>query len=108
MNKEQFITMAADKLDPQAIMELQSKLPEGENDRYLFALQGLKNPTTALILSVLTGLIGVDRFYIGDTGLGIGKLLTVGGCGIWALIDLFLISNATKKKNYEKLMMTLR
>ena len=33
----------------------------------------------------------MDRFYLGYTGLGIAKLLTFGGCGIWALIDFILI-----------------
>lgn len=37
------------------------------------------------------GSIGVDRFYLGYTGLGIAKLLTFGGCGIWSLIDLILV-----------------
>jgi TM2 domain-containing membrane protein YozV len=34
------------------------------------------------------GALGIDRFYRGQVGLGILKLLTMGGCGIWALIDL--------------------
>ena len=50
------------------------------------------------------GVSGVDRLYIGDIGLGIGKLITAGGCGIWALIDLFLIMGAAKEKNYQKFM----
>ncbi len=62
-----------------------------------------KNPTTALILSIFLGVYGVDRFFIGDTGMGVGKLLTCGGLGFWAIIDWFLISNATKEKNYAKL-----
>ena len=62
------------------------------------------NPILAIVLSVLVGEFGVDRFIIGDIGLGIGKLLTGGGCGIWWLIDLFLIMDATKKKNLEKFM----
>lgn len=62
-----------------------------------------KNPTTALILSIFLGAYGIDRFYIGDTGLGVGKLLTCGGIGFWAIIDWFLINKATKEKNYAKL-----
>lgn len=62
-----------------------------------------KSPTTALILSIFLGSWGVDRFYIGDTGLGVGKLLTCGGVGIWAIIDWFLITNATREKNFAKL-----
>lgn len=41
---------------------------------------------------------------IGDTGLGIGKLLTGGGCGIWSLIDWFLIMDDTRNKNYQIMM----
>lgn len=47
---------------------------------------------TALLLSLLLGGLGVDRFYLGYTGLGIAKLLTFGGCGIWSLIDLIMIA----------------
>ena len=50
-----------------------------------------KEWTTTLIISVLLGGLGIDRFYLGYTGLGIAKLLTCGGCGVWAIIDLILI-----------------
>ena len=58
-----------------------------------------KNPTTALILSVLLGGWGIDRFYIGDLGLGFSKLFTLGGLLIWAIIDWFLIMKATRNRN---------
>jgi TM2 domain-containing membrane protein YozV len=54
-----------------------------------------KSYTTALILSILLGELGIDRFYMGYIGLGILKLLTAGGFGIWWLIDVILI--ATKQ-----------
>ena len=63
-----------------------------------------KDPTTALILSLLIGPYGIDRFYIGDTGIGVAKLLTCGGLWIWAIIDWFLIMDATRQKNLERLM----
>ena len=49
----------------------------------------------ALILSIFFGNFGVDRFYLGYVGLGLLKMLTFGGCGIWWLIDIILI--ATRK-----------
>jgi TM2 domain-containing membrane protein YozV len=62
-----------------------------------------KDPTVSLIVSILAGSLGIDRFIIGDTGLGIGKLLTCGGLGIWAIIDWFLIMPATREKNMQKI-----
>ncbi len=66
-----------------------------------------KDPTTSLIVSILAGQLGIDRFMIGDTGLGIGKLLTCGGFGIWAIIDWFMIQKATREKNMQKIQQFL-
>lgn len=62
-----------------------------------------KSPTVALVLSIFLGGYGIDRFYIGHIGLGVGKLLTCGGIGVWALIDWFLILGATRNENLKKL-----
>ena len=51
-----------------------------------------KDWLTATLLSVFVGWLGVDRFYIGQTTLGILKLITLGGCGIWYLIDIILFA----------------
>ena len=49
------------------------------------------------------GLLEFDRFLLGQIGLGVGKLLTCGGCGIWSIVDLFLIMDATRQSNAQKL-----
>ncbi|MFA5375940.1 MAG: TM2 domain-containing protein [Dehalococcoidia bacterium] len=61
-----------------------------------------KDRTLALILSIFLGELGIDRFYVGDIGLGFGKLLTLGGLGVWWLIDLFLIMGRVDSINREK------
>lgn len=66
-----------------------------------------KDPTTCLIISILGGSLGIDRFYLGDTGLGVAKLITCGGLGIWTIIDLFLIMGAAREKNISKLQQVL-
>lgn len=58
-----------------------------------------KKPAIALILSLFFGAFGIDRFYVGHTGLGVAKLLTLGGLGFWALVDLFLIMGAARQQN---------
>lgn len=66
-----------------------------------------KDPTICLIVSLIGGSLGIDRFFIGDMGLGIGKLITCGGFGIWAIVDWFLIMGAARDKNMQKLQTLL-
>ncbi len=53
----------------------------------------MKSKTTALILSILVGGLGVDRFYLGYTGMGVLKLLTGGCFGILYIIDIINIAS---------------
>jgi len=59
------------------------------------------NWTLTLIMSIIFGQLGVDRFIMGHIGLGILKLLTAGGCGIWWLVDVILIATKSDFKDIE-------
>lgn len=67
----------------------------------------MKDPIISLILSIVVGYLGIDRFYVGDIGLGVIKLITCGGLYIWWLIDIFLIMGKTRMRNYERLTQVL-
>lgn len=84
---------------------LREKLSSMDESKWnLISTIGFKDPTTSLILSIFLGSLGIDRFYVGDIGIGVGKLITCGGVGIWTIIDWFLIQKATRQKNMEHMM----
>lgn len=70
-------------------------------------LMQMKDPIISLILSIVVGYLGIDRFYVDDIGLGIIKLITCGGLYIWWLVDIFLIMGKTRMRNYERLTQVL-
>jgi len=79
---------------------LAKRLPKDERPAFFMACErDAKDPTTLLVISIFLGGLGVDRFVLGQTVLGLLKLLTFGGCGVWWFIDLFLIMGATKDVN---------
>jgi TM2 domain-containing membrane protein YozV len=104
---EQLLMMNASKFPPGYLPAIKQRLENSNPQNAMIAMAQLKDPTISLILSILLGGLGVDRFYIGSVGIGIGKLLTCGGLYIWWIIDLFLIMDATRMKNYETMMMYL-
>ena len=103
------LMMLSSKIPAGSIPSIRTRLENTDISESEMALQSqMKDPLLSILLSIFIGTLGVDRFYIGDIGLGIGKLLTAGGCGIWWLIDIFLITDATKQKNLEQLSYYLR
>lgn len=105
---DMFMMANAKFFESYQVAQIREKLIRMDESKWI-ALQSLqlKDPTTSLIVSLLGGSLGIDRFFIGDTGLGIGKLITCGGLGIWAIIDWFMIMGATREKNFFKLQQIL-
>lgn len=84
---------------------LKEKLMSLPEDREIMVTATeLKDPTTLLLISIFLGSLGVDRFMLGDTGMGILKLLTGGVCGILTIIDWFTVQNKTKELNFNRVM----
>ena len=100
----QLLAVYGDRFPYTSIDCIKDKFQGMDFDSASLYLAQTKDPTIAIILSVLAGSLGIDRLYIGDTGMGILKLITCGGMGIWWLIDLFLIMNATREKNMFQLL----
>ena len=63
-----------------------------------------RNWNTALLLSILLGVVGADRFYVGRTGLGILKLVTFGGYFVWWVVDVILLLQGRMKDDLGKLV----
>lgn len=60
-------------------------------------MQSEKEWLVTLLLSVFLGSLGIHRFYVGKIGTGILQLITLGGCGIWTLIDIIMIATGNFK-----------
>lgn len=105
---DMFIATHAKKFNPFHLNQIQNALRNADENRFQMALAAdYKDPSNMLIVSLLVGYLGVDRFMLGQTGLGVAKLLTVGGCGIWTIIDWFKIQDMSKNYNFSLLMQVL-
>ena len=87
---------------------IRDKMQHADDSRFMMISSvELKDPTTMMLISFFLGGLGVDRFMLGNTGMGVLKLLTGGLCGILWLIDFCTISKKTKELNYNKIMQVL-
>lgn len=103
-----FIASMGNKFPSQKFHYIQSLLEKLDDNKFM-VLQSIqyKDPTILLIVSILVGTLGIDRFILGQVGLGIAKLFTCGGLGIWTIVDWFLIMNETKEVNFNQFLQTV-
>jgi TM2 domain-containing membrane protein YozV len=98
-------TIATTQTTEQPVVSQQRDTAAMENNAAAENQAGGKSQVIALILCILVGGLGIHRFYLGYTWQGVVQLLTGGGCGIWALIDLIrIITGDLKPKDgsYDK------
>ena len=87
---------------------IKEKLLNLDDSKYIMVTSiELKDPTTMLIISIFLGSLGVDRFMLGEVGMGILKLLTLGVCGILTIVDWCTITKKTRERNYQQLMLSI-
>ncbi|MCL2567247.1 MAG: TM2 domain-containing protein [Alphaproteobacteria bacterium] len=107
--KSMLLGIWQDKLTNEQLVAVSSLLDEA-SDSKLEALQliSLKNPILTFLLSLFLGGIAVDRFYIGDVGLGILKLLFGWMTfGVWWLLDLYFAQKKAKDINFNTIVKML-
>ena len=101
-----FMVMNGNKFPEERQMEIREILSRVDDTKgnILQAIE-YKDPTTMLIISIFGGSLGIDRFMLGETGKGVGKLILTVFClvgYIWVLVDWFLIQKDTRDSNFEK------
>lgn len=95
-------------LPAEKIVFIKQKLLEADESKFqLVSAVEFKDPTTILLVSIFPGSLGIDRFMLGETGMGILKLLTFGCCGVLTIIDWFSVQKKAKELNYNNLMLVL-
>ncbi|AZU03994.1 TM2 domain protein [Glycocaulis alkaliphilus] len=84
------------------LLTIVGSLPEANRPGFISAFQASeKNPVLLFGFNIWLGGLGIDRFLVGDILAGVLKLITLGGFGLWVLIDCFLIGGRTRQKNIE-------
>ena len=97
---DMFIGLNHENFNPQDLMIIKQKLEQLDDSKF-FLIQGttFEKPTVILLIAIL---LGWERFWLDDIGLGVLKIITAYGCGIWWLIDIFSAKDRAKRYNFRR------
>lgn len=99
---QMFMISNQKNFDVTQIPTITEKLQSIDDDKLMIiSSANYKDPTIMLIVSLLLGGLGIDRFMLGDIGIGVLKLLTGGCFGVLTIIDWFKVISKTKQRNFE-------
>ncbi len=105
---EMYILSNRQYFPSEKLIYMKNKMFEMDENKFeLVSTVDLKSPQIIMLVSIFLGELGVDRFMIGDIGMGILKLFTGGLCAILWLYDFFTIAERVKKINFENIMILL-
>ncbi|MDR2868808.1 MAG: TM2 domain-containing protein [Bacteroidales bacterium] len=100
-----WLSINAENFTPEHLVVVKEKLEKLPDDKlFLIQTMPLQKPTTMLIIAIL---LGWERFWLDDIGLGVLKVITGYGCGIWWLIDIFSAKDRTRNYNFKKFVQML-
>ena len=108
MEKEKvdlFLGMNVENFTPQGLATVKETIEKLDDDKF-FLIQGieLQKPSTIFLIAVL---LGWERFWLDDIALGILKMITGYGCGVWWIIDIFSAKERAKEYNLKKMTQVL-
>lgn len=97
-----FLACNADKFEPSALMSIKGMLEKMSDDKIVaLASVNYTDPTLILVVAIL---LGWERLFMNDIALGILKILTCYGFGIWWLIDIFTATSRARRYNFQRFM----
>jgi hypothetical protein len=95
-----FLLMNADNFHPQDLLSIKDRLESIPDDKaFIVQTISLQKPDFILIIAIV---LGWERFWLNDVVLGVIKVITCYGCGLWWLIDIFTAKSRARTYNFKK------
>jgi len=95
-----WLSMNAENFAPEVLPIIKNGLEQMDDSKMMYLQSAsFQKPSTILLIAIF---LGWERFWLNDVALGIVKIITCYGCGIWWLVDLFTAQKRAKKYNFQQ------